>query len=40
MMKATFDKRVEEINLEAGDLVLKCDSIRVDKGKHGKLDNL
>jgi len=35
-----FDKRVKERNFELEDLVLKWDARRVDKGKHGKFDNI
>jgi len=39
-MKAQFDKRAKEIIFSDGDLVLKLDAARDDKGNHGKFDNL
>jgi hypothetical protein len=39
-MKEIFDKRTKERNFKVGDLVLKWDSRREAKGKHGKFDNL
>ena len=35
-----FDKRTKESDFKIGDKVLKWDSRREDKGKHGKFDNL
>ena len=35
-----FDKRTKENDFNIGDKVLKWDSRREDKGKHGKFDNL
>jgi len=35
-----FDRRARERDFKEGDIVLIWDSIREDKGKHGKFDNL
>ena len=35
-----FDKRNKASDFKIGDKVLKWDSRREDKGKHGKFDNL
>ena len=35
-----FDKREKVNNFQVGDWVLKWDTIRKDKGKHGKFDSL
>ena len=35
-----FDKRKKASDFKIGDKVLKWDSRREDKGKHGKFDNL
>ena len=35
-----FDKRTKASDFKIGDKVLKWDSRREDKGKHGKFDNL
>jgi hypothetical protein len=39
-MKDTFDKKVKADIFKAGDLVLKWDAARQEKGKHGKFDAL
>ena len=39
-IKKLFDRRKKDNNFNVGDKVLKWDSRREDKGKHGKFDNL
>ena len=39
-IKKLFDKRTKACDFKIGDKVLKWDSRREDKGKHGKFDNL
>ena len=39
-IKKLFDKRTKASDFSIGDKVLKWDSRREDKGKHGKSDNL
>jgi len=39
-MKETFDRKVKADIFKAGDLVLKWDAARQEKGKHGKFDAL
>ena len=39
-IKIIFDKREKVDNFQVGDWVLKWDTIRKDKGKHGKFDSL
>eukprot|EP00253_Pinus_taeda_P002864 PITA_02864 len=39
-MKILFDRRARERDFREGDLVLRWDSRREEKGKHGKFDNL
>ena len=39
-IKKLFDKRSKACDFKIGDKVLKWDSRREDKGKHGKFDNL
>jgi hypothetical protein len=39
-IKQTFDKKVKKEDFQLGDLVLKWDSQRQDKGKHGKFEAL
>ena len=39
-IKKMFDKRTKASDFKIGDKVLKWDSRREDKGKHGKFDNL
>ena len=39
-IKKLFDKRTKASDFSIGDKVLKWDSTREDKGKHGKFDNL
>jgi hypothetical protein len=39
-IKETFDKKVKSIVLKTGDLVLKWDVARQEKGKHGKFEAL
>ena len=39
-MKTIFDRKVKEIIFQKGDLVLRWDTQREDKGKHGKFDPL
>ena len=39
-MNIIFDKRANVDNFQVGDWVLKWDTVRKDKGKHGKFDSL
>ena len=39
-IKKVFDKRTKASDFSIGEKVLKWDSRREDKGKHGKFDNL
>ena len=39
-MKSIFDRKSKEILFQVGDLVLRWDTKREDKGKHGKFDPL
>jgi len=39
-IKKIFDKRTKADDFDIGDKVLKWDSRREDKGKHGKFENL
>ena len=39
-IKQIFDRRTKENDFQIGDKVLKWDSRREDKGKHGKFENL
>ena len=39
-IKKLFDKRTKASDFKIGDKVLKWDSRREDKGKHGKFDSL
>ena len=39
-MKQMFNRKAREINFNKGDLVLRWDTSREDKGKHAKFDNL
>ena len=39
-MKIQFDRKVKEKGFQAGDLVLKWDARRFDKGKYGNFDPL
>ena len=39
-MKSIFDRKAREIMFQAGDLVLRWDTRREEKGKHGKFDPL
>ena len=39
-MKGIFDRKAREIDFKVGDLVLRWDTRREDKGKHGKFDPL
>ena len=39
-IKKLFDRRTKASDFKIGDKVLKWDSRREDKGKHGKIDNL
>lgn len=39
-MKAVFDRKAKEVLFQEGDLVLRWDTRREDKGKHGKFDPL
>jgi hypothetical protein len=39
-MKEIFDKKVKENIFKTGELVLKCDAARQEKGKHDKFDAL
>ena len=38
--KENFDKRASEINFYPGDLILKWDARREDKGNHHKFDHI
>lgn len=37
-MKSIFDRKAKEIIFQTGDLVLRWDTRREEKGKHGKFD--
>ena len=37
-MKSIFDRKAREIMFQNGDLVLRWDTRKEDKGKHGKFD--
>ena len=37
-MKTIFDRKASEIDFKVSDLVLRWDTKREDKGKHGKFD--
>ena len=39
-MKSIFDRKAKEILFQTGDLVLRWDTRREEKGKHGKFDPL
>ena len=39
-MKSIFDKKAKEVLFQARDLVLRWDTKREEKGKHGKFDPL
>ena len=39
-MKTIFDRKAKEIMFQKGDLVLRWDTRREDKGKHGEFDPL
>ena len=39
-MKSLFGRRARERDFKEGDIFLRWDSRREDKGKHGKFDNL
>ena len=39
-IKFMFDKSKKVDNFQVGDWVLKWDTVRQDKGKHGKFDSL
>ena len=39
-MKDSFDKKVKKEMFTVGDLVLRWDARKDEKGKHGKFDNL
>ena len=39
-MKSMFERRARKRDFKEGDIVLRWDSIREGKGKHGKLNNL
>ena len=39
-MKSIFDRKAKEIMFQTGDLVLRWDTRREEKGKHGKFDPL
>jgi len=39
-MKGIFDRKSKKIDFKAGDLVLRWDTRREDKGKYGKFDPL
>ena len=40
MVKESFDKKVKKDVFAMGDLVLRWDARKDEKGKHGKFDNL
>ena len=35
-----FDRKIKETTFSCGDMVLRWDSRKEQKGKHGKFDNL
>jgi hypothetical protein len=39
-VKAIFDKRTKKYDFKTRDLVLRWDSMREEKSKHGKFENL
>ena len=39
-IKERFDRKIKENNLFNGDMVLRWDARKEQKGKHGKFDNL
>ena len=39
-IKIIFEKRAKVDNFQVGDCVLKWDTVKKDKGKHGKFDSL
>ena len=39
-VKRIFDRKTKLEDFHVGDMVLKWDVVREDKGKHGKFDNL
>ena len=39
-MKSIFDRKAKEIDFKVGDLVLRWDTRREDKGKHGNFNPL
>ena len=39
-IKSRFDRSIKENNFSVGDMVLRCDARKEQKGKHGKFDNL
>ena len=39
-IKEMFDKNIKESIFSCGDMLLRWDSIKEQKGKHGKFDNL
>lgn len=39
-MKALFDRRERERDFKEGDLILRWNSRKEEKGKHGKFDNI
>ena len=39
-IKGMFEKRAKVDNFQVGDWVLKWDTVRKDKGKHGKFESL
>lgn len=39
-MKGIFDRKAKDIDFKVGDLLLRWDTRREDKGKHGKFDPL
>ena len=39
-IKSRFDRNIKENTFSAGDMVLRWDARKEQKGKHGKFDNL
>ena len=39
-IKSRFDRKIKENTLSVGDMVLRWDARKEQKGKHGKFDNL
>ena len=39
-IKERFDRKIKENTFSVGDMILRCDSRKEQKGNHGKFDNL